>query len=250
MRTGNQVWLELTKEEISYHLRQYDNVYRSTYHAMRFLKKAAGWHEDLSGCAIDLGAGAGANAFWLSKEFPKMNFTVLDANPQLINLAKQKNRDNPNIYCLTGDFCNLEGDFAPDSFDYVLSFQTISWLPCYKEHVKTAFYLAKKGVFLSSLFCDGKLEYNIKVKDYLLGKEAFYNIYSLARFADYVRSISDRPCQLILEPFNIDIDLPKPEQAKLQTFTVRTADGVRMQFSGCLFLPWYFIYCALDQNRY
>ena len=244
LRTNEQVWMELAPEEIAYHLRQYDEIYRSTYHAIRFLKEKAGWQEGMSGTAVDLGGGAGANVFWLSKEFPNMKFTVLDKNPSLIELASQKNRDNDNISCLAGDFFDIPSDHAPHSFDYVLSFQTVSWLPTYHEHLDAAFHLTRKGVFLSSLFCDGNLEYSIKVKDHTLDKEAFYNIYSLERFADYARGIAEDPCECISEPFNIDIDLPRPESMKLQTYTVASVEGRRLQFSGCLFLPWHFVYFA------
>ena len=42
-------------------------------------------------------------------------------------------------------------------------------------------------------------------------------------------------------PFNIDIDIKKPEKAGLGTYTERLENGKRIQISGGLMLPWYFI---------
>jgi len=39
-------------------------------------------------------------------------------------------------------------------------------------------------------------------------------------------------------PFQIPIDLPKPDFNKITTFTEKLADGSRLQFRGCLSQPW------------
>ncbi len=38
-----------------------------------------------------------------------------------------------------------------------------------------------------------------------------------------------------------DIDIKKPEKAGLGTYTERLENGKRIQISGGLMLPWYFI---------
>jgi hypothetical protein len=39
-------------------------------------------------------------------------------------------------------------------------------------------------------------------------------------------------------PFQIPIDLPKPDLNQITTFTEKLADGSRLQFRGCLSQPW------------
>jgi SAM-dependent methyltransferase len=40
-------------------------------------------------------------------------------------------------------------------------------------------------------------------------------------------------------PFSIPIDLPKPnDPGDISTYTIRTDDGERLNFRGCLYLPW------------
>ena len=46
------------------------------------------------------------------------------------------------------------------------------------------------------------------------------------------------------EPFEIDIDIPKPEHLDMGTYTVKTEDGKRLQISGALLMPWYSVYAA------
>ena len=41
--------------------------------------------------------------------------------------------------------------------------------------------------------------------------------------------------------FEIDIDLPKPQNPRMATYTETTSDGRRLQISGALMMPWYFI---------
>jgi hypothetical protein len=77
---------------------------------------------------------------------------------------------------------------------------------------------------------------------------------------DYVKGASDRICifdadhfkerclrqgakEVIYKPFEIGIDLAPPPGGGAGTWTQRTHDGRRLQFSGAVHLPWHF--CAL-----
>jgi hypothetical protein len=42
-------------------------------------------------------------------------------------------------------------------------------------------------------------------------------------------------------PFEIDIDLPKPQKKVMGTYTEKLADGRRLQISGPLLMTWHFI---------
>jgi ubiquinone/menaquinone biosynthesis C-methylase UbiE len=247
MRKDDEVFTCPSDLELDYHRRQYDRMYRSTAFAIKFLKEKAGFNEDTSDTVIDLGGGAGANVYWLSKEFPNMNFTVCDINRDLIELGKKRHHGDPMVSLVDCDFFKLDDLYEPGSFDYAVSFQTLLIVD-YGKLIKSLAYIARKGVFLLSLFCNGPLEFHNKIIDRDQGKEITYSVYSLEKFAADIETASGRPCECVYEPFEIDIDLPKPEKARLQTYTILTADNKRLQFSGSMLMPWCYFFCRfLDE---
>jgi trans-aconitate methyltransferase len=247
MRKNNEVFLSPSEMELDYHRRQYDKMYRSTSFAIEFLKDKACFDKDMSGAVIDLGGGAGANAYWLSKEFPELGFTVCDLNSDLIDLGKEKHRGNPKSSFVACNFFELENKYEAGSFDYAVSFQTLLIVD-YQKFVRNLVHVARKGIFILSLFGNGPLEFHNTIIDRDQGKEITYSIYSLEKLAADIETVSGRRCECVWEPFEIDVDLPKPDTARLQTYTVLTADNRRLQFSGSLFMPWYFFYCRfLDE---
>lgn len=46
----------------------------------------------------------------------------------------------------------------------------------------------------------------------------------------------------MIEEFEIDIDLKKTDSMDMGTYTIMTAEKKRMQVSGAIMMPWYFIY--------
>lgn len=236
MKNGKEVWSKLSDAEFFYHKKQYEIPYRSTVFSIEFLKKCAGFREDSKLTVLDLGTGGGANLYWLSRHFPSCKFYGIDSNADLISLAEENNRSSPNVKFICGDFEHAK---TLGKYDYVVSFQVLSWLSfkdAYKL-LKLKFTLANKGVFATSLFCEDNLEYEVKVMDYHIDKMVFYNIYSLQRFRELSQQegFELKHCQ----KFDLDIDLPKVEGKG--TYTLKTETGQRLQFSGCMYLPWYFL---------
>lgn len=69
------------------------------------------------------------------------------------------------------------------------------------------------------------------------------NIYSLPRVENFFFENGYQVFKSI--PFEIDIDLPKPEHSKMQTYTQKIVDeNKRLQISGPLLMSWVFIYAA------
>jgi SAM-dependent methyltransferase len=238
MESGKEAWLRLTEKDLNYHSRQYEEPYRSTVFAIRHLKEHAGFSADSSYRVLDVGCGGGANLHWLAREFPKCDFVGIDVSADLIRLAGEKNRDVKNVKFLDMDFREAR---TLGKFDFVLSFQVLSWLSVKEafDLMEAKFSLAERGVFLTSLFCRQNLDYEIRVKDHYQGKEHFYNIYAL----DGMRERAARRGFGLsgLQEFDIDVDLPGEGVEGIGTYTVRSAEGRRLQFSGCLHLPWHFL---------
>jgi hypothetical protein len=114
------------------------------------------------------------------------------------------------------------------------------------DFLKTCCDVASKGVFLTSLFSSGWIEQETKAYDLNDGWRGKYRVYSLPRLERIVGAISP-DAKVEYRKFNIDIDLPEPEQTKFQTYIKTLADGSRVQISGYLLLPWYEIYINLPK---
>ena len=141
-------------------------------------------------------------------------------------------------YCLNTEYVN--------AFDGVISVQTLSFLEEWKKPLEKIVDLNPKWIGLSSLFYEGKIDFKVKVTDYNneTVKHYYYNVYPLPIIKEY---LVQRGYSLFkYSPFEIDIDIPKPNHSGMETYTVKTDDGRRLQISGGLLMPWYFIYAAKE----
>ena len=241
-------WLLSSKEDkaSAYHLRQFHEPYRSTVAFCEWLER-----ENFLGHAdrqhlVDLGCGLGANVCYLGGKYPKYNVTGIDINPDFVETGNNtlKEFGQSNCYLEKGDLYKLRREYA-GKFDGVVSFQTLSWLPSFDEAAEAMVRLEPGWIAMTSLFFDGLVTAKLQIEDYSspIGsqecRKSFYNVYSLHMakkffedhgFADFHYS-----------PFEIDIDLERPSDGGMGTYTELLADGRRLQISGPVIMSWFFI---------
>ncbi len=110
--------------------------------------------------------------------------------------------------------------------------------------------LNPKWLALSSLFYEGRINYDTKLTNYerldidKAYTEVLYNIYSLPIIRDYLRDKGYT--KFVYEPFIIDIDIEKSDSLDIGTYTVKKEDGGRIQISGAMMMPWYFVYAERE----
>jgi len=247
MKQDKSHWLKLSEKAlVSYHEKQFQNPYRSTV-------SFAGWIEHLkllsakdSKNILDIGCGEGANISYLATKFPNSTFTGIDLNKTLVKKgnAMFKKLKFKNCKLEIGDLYDLEAKYR-GNIDGIISLQTLSWLPSYQQPIEEMVKLRPDWIAMSSLFYDGFIECEIKVRDYSsLNKhtEVFYNVYSLKLVKDLFRKKGYKKFKYI--PFEIDIDIKRKKDGRMGTHTVKTAEGTRLQISGPLLMNWYFIMAA------
>jgi ubiquinone/menaquinone biosynthesis C-methylase UbiE len=234
-----------------YHARQFTRLYRSTAHLIEFVQVHLGGSTATSYSALDVGCGAGANIYHLAQYLPHTDWVGVDWADHFFavgqNYLKQA---NVNCRLVKGDFYQLTRDFGAKSFDLVFSIQTLSWLPGYEDALRELLRVARRWVFISSLFTDYRVDVISKVYPYAESSwdppsPYFYNIYSYPRFQDVCRQ--QGATALYARDFVMDIDLPEPTTRTMGTFTRRLEYGERMQFSGPLHMPWRFIAIRMDR---
>jgi len=239
-------WVNPDPGEIdSYFLKQWDTTYRSTILFCKWLNyNGYGLLENPNFNRVcDLGCGAGSNTYYLHKNFPKLKVQGIDVSPTLIKLAKQQvKKRQANIKYSQGDLYNLPIGYK-NKFDGIILFQTLSWLPEYKQAIKKIINLNPKYIAFSCLLNDSLVESEIHIKDFSRTEhgeyqEKFYNIYSIEKIKQL---FNQHNYTFYCEPFKIDIDIPRnPNNKGMTTYTQTLANKERAQISGGLLLPWHF----------
>ena len=221
-------------ETLAYHNRQWNKIYGST---VAFAEFAYKWLSD-SSYVMDLGCGAGSSTCYLAETFPDTHFTGVDISERLVKIAFEKSGATKNVSFQVANICNLR---AANDVDGVVSLQTFSWMPNIEAPLfQIVTKIKPKWMAFSSLFYEGDISCKIEVSEPKRPRTSFHNIYSIPRTAHflYEHGYSLKAYQ----PFSIDVDLPKPDNMDLmKTYTVPMEYGPRLQISGPLMLPWYFL---------
>lgn len=229
-------WLETPK--MDYHARQLANVYRSTIHFCDWLENI-GYVTDKRITIMDLACGPGANLAYMGTRWPHCEFVGIDLNPDFVRQGNKvlKNRRVLNAHIEQGDWYSL-GSYHVDG---VVSYQTLSWLPEFTMPLKAVCDLNPEWMAHTSLFYDGYVSSTNETQtwdeDGNPQRKLFYNVYSIPVVGKFLKANGYGKFQYA--PFEIDIDLPKT--GEFRSYTEKTEDGRRIQISGPVLMPWYFI---------
>ncbi|HEX7294107.1 MAG TPA: class I SAM-dependent methyltransferase [Pyrinomonadaceae bacterium] len=191
---------------------------------------------------LDACCGIGDLTYFLSQLNPDATFVGIDRASFLIAEANKQFEDDPKVTFRELDVNFLSKEFGPKEFDLAVCKQTISWLPDYKNTITELMAVTRDAVFISSLFYDGRIDFEIRVREHVtdVGKidyNAYYNVYSFPVFRDFCLAAGAR--DVVGYDFNIQIDLPRPTDLdRMGTYTVRLDSGDRLQISGALLMPW------------
>jgi len=230
-----------TQSPSEWHTGQYAGPNRSTVHLREFVTRVIA-DEERPGEILEAGCGGGAKMLHLSDLFPAAHWTGVDLDEESIGVGRER-LDPRRFTLLQGDLNQLEQTFGPKRFDISFSIMTLSWIEDYERTVQQMLAVTRKWLFILNLFADTELDAFVRVRGRLDGPHqgggGFYNIYSLPRFLAYCRRHGGT--EIVAEPFEIDIDIPRPDHGGMGTWTERTADGRRLQFSGPLAMPWWFV---------
>jgi len=199
---------------------------------------------------LDIGTGKGANLYYMQQRFPSCQYKGLDINEEYVDNGKEffKLHNINNCDIEYGDLYNLDLLRLADKFNGITCYQTLSWLPEYKHALNNIMKLNPDWIALTSLFYPGLIDARIEIDTYdhteseKANRSIFYNIYSLPRLENFLSENGYGIFEYC--PFDIDIDLPKPDHQNMQTYTRRLNDGKRLQISGPVLMNWFFVYAA------
>jgi hypothetical protein len=244
-------WLEGADWELFE--RQYREPYRINLAFFSWLADCGVLASNRNKQILYVGAGMGANLFHVHSRYPGNIYKGVDLNPECVR------KGNERLQSLNATDCSLEVEdlyqFPPaycNSFNGIFSLATLSWLPDFESAANCFVRQNPEWIAATSLFYDGPVDATIKISDYtkpISGSEStekFYNVYSLPRVKEFFgnRGYTEFCCQ----PFEIDIDLPKPDHRGMGTYTEQLANGRRLQISGPVLMNWYFILAKKEKK--
>lgn len=246
MKQDKSPWLKVPKKDMAnYHEKQFKNPYRSTVFFTGWLESLKLLSHKTAQNILDIGCGEGANIGYMASKFPDISFTGIDLNKALVKKGNTilKKLKLSNCRLETGDLYHLNKKYK-DAFDGLISLQTLSWLSSYQQPIIEMIKVNPKWIAVSSLFYDGLIDCEIKVRDYTRSggkkaEEVFYNVYSLKLVEEFFKKKGYKKFKYI--PFIIDMDIDKNKDGRMGTYTVKTNEGSRLQISGPLLMNWYFI---------
>jgi hypothetical protein len=243
-------WLQVVDSVVSgYHRRQYKEPNRSTVLFCDWLERIGLLQPDTAQSIMDVGAGLGANVNYMAHRYPQSSFLGIELNPQLVIAATKALSAAGNGAAEQGDLYHLNSKHV-GAFDGVMSYMLLSWLPNFTEPLGCMAALRPRWIAMTSLFYDGPVNTIIRTQDYTLPigdspfRESYYNIYSIPLVRQHLAGLGYGGFACI--PFEIDIDLERPDDGGMRSFTQRLEDGRRLQFGGPVHLSWYFVAATRD----
>ena len=238
MNQRQEEWLNLKHED--YHSGQFGEPYRSTIKFCDWIDEQHLIDNEAGAKPIlDVGAGQGANLSYFADRYPDRSFQGLELNQELVTKGNLIFQDMKKPCRLDqGDLYDFPGHYN-QQFDGLVCLQTLSWLPSFESAMNSLFSLEPNWIGISSLFFDGELNCTIRVDDLQNSRECYYNVYSLSLFESYCKQQGYEFVKW--KRFIIDKDLPSANPRGLGTYTKKLESGERMQFSGPLNMPWYFV---------
>lgn len=238
MQDERDIYEWKSSKMMNYHERQIQKPYRSTVLFEEFLKENTCLdHKKI----IDIACGAGGATRYLADRHKSSKFVGMDFDEKFGDYFPE----GENSVFEAGNLYEMNPDWR-NNFDGALCLQTLSWLPEYEDALKNICDLNTDWIALSLLGYEGKIHFNISVENYESltpdgnFTHSWYNIYSLPLMKDFLYGLGFP--KFVYKNFEIDIDLPKPESMDMGTYTIMTAEQKRLQVSGALMMPWYFIY--------
>ncbi|HOE11887.1 MAG TPA: class I SAM-dependent methyltransferase [bacterium] len=239
---------QLGENNWNYAKRQFDIPKRSTVFFCDFLDKKQlmkpGHH------LVDFGAGAGAVIHYMAGKHPDIRFTGVELNPELVEYGNRRFHDDhleDRCRLIQGDCYNPNPDLL-GNVDGIFSVQTIMVLNDIQALIDAVTNLRPKWFAANSLFFDGNVDAKVEINDYtdpLKGGGYTirpYNIWSIPRIHERFAAKGYTEFQSL--PFEIDMDLPKPNGGGMGTYTETLRNGKRIQISGPLLMSWYFLFAS------
>ena len=226
-----------------YHVRQYTTMYESTRGLLDFMEECAGEMGERR--IADVACGGGANLVHMLERWPQCRVTGYDLDEELLDYARAHLPEELAARCCHEpvDFYDLPERVDANTCAITTFMQTMMRFPADETDavLRSLMHISSEWVFFNALVSDHRMDVVMDLWDYVKGAPDRICIFDADHFKE--RCLRQGAKEVIYKPFEIGIDLDPPPGGGAGTWTQRTHDGRRLQFSGAVHLPWHF--CAL-----
>ncbi len=230
------------KQSMDSHLKQFRRPLYSTVMFEKFLDK----HNCFTVKEVlDIGCGCAAVTSYMAARHPETHFVGADYNKFLIKTAKDIpfNRGIGNLEFKTANLMN-----PPPLLRNCDGIYSVHTLCCFKRIEGVIDSLSKlnpEWIAFNSLFYEGPLDVLVHIRDHERPEikddnpDGDFNIFSLHNAKSHFEKRGYR--YFYFEKFEIPKEIKKPAGGRRGTYTIKSEISPRTQFSGPVYLPWYFV---------
>jgi len=237
-----------------YALADFEIPKESTKSLIDFLRKHKIFESVSDKIVLDYGAGPCSGLYQLAKNFPEVNFAGIDYNADLVSWVndfwKTSSGSRYGLPNLSANFADwndpksLKKVIKNSQVHAVMSVHALCTMRNCTDAISNMVLSDPDYLIINSLFYDGPLDVLIHMRD-LEGNmpddcpDGDFNIHSIPKVEKTLNDLGYS--NVIFEKFNIGVDLVRPDNGLRGTYTIRTELEERAQFSGPVYLPWYFM---------
>lgn len=189
---------------------------------------------------LDACCGYGRLIYFLNESFPDQNYIGIDYVKELIKEGRERFLNFENVKFEQFDVMQLSKKYKK-KFDISINYKTLSWLPYYTTIIDQLVRATKNKIYITSLFYDGDIDFITRIypdaQNAGENSYSFLNTYSFPKFKKFCLSLNVKEVNAI--DMKLDFDLAKPDDANiLQTYTLVTQSGERLELTGNVILNW------------
>lgn len=179
---------------------------------------------------LDVGCGVGHFYPPLKKIDENISYVGVDVSEHYLKLAKKIFAGEKNVKMSRDDIFDLK--FKDGSFDIVICYMVLPFIPNWKKAVKELVRVTKKHLFIRLLLSD--FTYIIKIYKKGHAENApyeFYNIYSEGEFVDQLKASGAGTVEVLAD--KVKIKMKKKKELPFSTYT-----HGKLQIIGNIVLTW------------
>ena len=185
---------------------------------------------------LDACCARGRLLHFLNKFDSRHNYVGIDLAAELIEEGQSLFEGMPHVKLKSGNLFELAARH-PKAFDISILYKTLLNFERYEPALTQLFGATRRKVYITSLFYDGDVDFEIKVRQHKIYENeadfAYYNVWGTPRFSEFCRSLGAVDVRFI--DMNLDLDLPPSEDPDILTVhTERLETGDRLEVMGAV----------------
>ena len=189
---------------------------------------------------LDACCARGRLLHFLNKFDSRHNYLGIDLAEEFIVEGNTQFKGIPNIELRRGNLFELAAEYS-NKFDISILYKTLLNFERYEPALTQLAGATRRKIYITSLFFDGDVDFEIKVRQHAIYENAadfaYYNVWGTPRFTSFCRSLG--AVDVRFTDMKLDLDLPPSKDGNILTVhTERLESGSRLEVMGAVLMDW------------